>query len=77
MVGEPENKNVRNSVYLEQKTVHSSTPVDGREPFSPIFFTLLHTQAREEVQSALEAVEGFASLNRKLVDELRCTLLIS
>lgn len=31
-------------------------------------------QAREEAQSALDAVEGFASLNRKLVEELRCEI---
>lgn len=31
-------------------------------------------QAREEAQSALDTVEGFAALNRKLVDELRLEL---
>ena len=30
-----------------------------------------HSQARKETQSALKAVEGFADLNRKLMDELR------
>lgn len=33
--------------------------------------TIPHTQARGEAQSALDVVEGFATLNRKLVDELR------
>lgn len=36
-----------------------------------LYHTAPLTQAREEAQTALDVVEGFAALNRKLVDELR------
>lgn len=40
-----------------------------RGPTSPL--TVLNMKAREEAQAAMDTVEGFAKLNRKLVDELR------
>lgn len=38
------------------------------------FRSKYENQAREEAQSALDTVEGFAALNRKLMDELRLEL---
>lgn len=45
--------------------------VRGHSLLKCLMLPHIDSQARGEAKSALDVVEGFAALNRKLVDELR------